>query len=86
MDTSINAVNSVSTPANTEVNDKYKEKIKELAENNSFEKFDLDNDGKISGTELTKLKQVFNSVDFDVDEDNAVDESSFNDALSDYKE
>ena len=60
--------------------------MKELVKNNSFDKFDLDNDGKISGAELTKLKQVFNSVDFDVDEENAVDESSFDDALSDYKE
>ena len=83
---SINAIGANTSNVNNEQNDKYTQKIKELVKNNSFDKFDLDNDGKISGAELTKLKQVFNSVDFDVDEENAVDESSFNDALSDYQE
>lgn len=66
--------------------DKQSEKIKELAQEYDFDYFDVDNDGKLSGTELTKLKSMFNSVDFDVDEDDAVDESAFNSALSEYKE
>ena len=86
MDTSITPINANTNSVSNEQNDKYSQKMKELVKNNSFDKFDLDNDGKISGAELTKLKQVFNSVDFDIDEENAVDESSFDDALSDYKE
>ena len=87
MDTSINSINSMSTSAaKTDATDKQTEKMKQLVKDNSFEKFDIDNDGKISGTELTKLKMVFNSVDFDVDEEDAVDEESFNKALSDYQE
>ena len=86
MDTSITPVNASTNSVSNEQNDKYAQKMKELVKNNSFDKFDLDNDGKISGIELTKLKQVFNSVNFDVDDENAVDESAFNDALSDYKE
>ena len=70
MDTSINSINSMSTSAaKTDATDKQTEKMKQLVKDNSFEKFDIDNDGKISGTELTKLKMVFNSVDFDVDEE-----------------
>ena len=87
MDTSINATNSVSTSTQkTQAVDKQSEKIKELAQEYDFDYFDVDNDGKLSGTELTKLKSMFNSVDFDVDEDDAVDESAFNSALSEYKE
>ncbi|HIU91952.1 MAG: hypothetical protein V8R83_03120 [Candidatus Gastranaerophilaceae bacterium] len=87
MDTSINAINSVSTSTQkTQAVDKQSEKIKELAQEYDFDYFDVDNDGKLSGTELTKLKSMFNSVDFDVDEDDAVDESAFNSALSEYKE
>ena len=87
MDTSINAINSVSTSTQkTQAVDKQSEKIKELAQEYDFDYFDVDNDGKLSGTELTKLKSIFNSVDFDVDEDDAVDESAFNSALSEYKE
>ena len=70
----------------TQAVDKQSEKIKELAQEYDFDYFDVDNDGKLSGTELTKLKSMFNSVDFDVDEDDAVDESAFNSALSEYKE
>ena len=85
--TSINAINSVSTSTQkTQAVDKQSEKIKELAQEYDFDYFDVDNDGKLSGTELTKLKSMFNSVDFDVDEDDAVDESAFNSALSEYKE
>lgn len=61
-------------------------KLKNLLQEYDFDYFDVDNDGKLSGTELTKLKSMFNSVDFDVDEDDAVDESAFNSALSEYKE
>lgn len=87
MDTSINAINSVSTSTQkTQAVDKQSEKIKELAQEYDFDYFDVDNEGKLSGTELTKLKSMFNSVDFDVDEDDAVDESAFNSALSEYKE
>lgn len=87
MDTSINAINSVSTSTQkTQAVDKQSEKIKELAQEYDFDYFDVDNDGKLSGTELTKLKSMFNSVDFDVDEDDTVDESAFNSALSEYKE
>ena len=87
MDTSINAINSVSTSTQkTQAVDKQSEKIKELAQEYDFDYFDVDNDGKLSGTELTKLKSMFNSVDFDVDEDDAVDEAAFNSALSEYKE
>lgn len=87
MDTSINAINSISTSTQkTQAVDKQSEKIKELAQEYDFDYFDVDNDGKLSGTELTKLKSMFNSVDFDVDEDDAVDESAFNSALSEYKE
>lgn len=87
MDTSINAINSVSTSTQKiQAADKQSEKIKELAQEYDFDYFDVDNDGKLSGTELTKLKSMFNSVDFDVDEDDAVDESAFNSALSEYKE
>ena len=87
MDTSINAINSVSTSTQkTQAVDKQSEKIKELAQEYDFDYFDVDNDGKLSGTELTKLKSMFNSVDFDVDEDDAVDESAFKSALSEYKE
>lgn len=87
MDTSINAINSVSTSTQkTQAVNKQSEKIKELAQEYDFDYFDVDNDGKLSGTELTKLKSMFNSVDFDVDEDDAVDESAFNSALSEYKE
>lgn len=87
MDTSINSINSMSTSAaKTDAADKQTEKMKQLVKDNSFEKFDIDNDGKITGAELTKLKMVFNSVDFDVDEEDAVDETSFNKALSDYQE
>ena len=86
MDTSINAINSVSTSTQkTQAVDKQSEKIKELAQEYDFDYFDVDNDGKLSGTELTKLKSMFNSVDFDVDEDDAVDESAFNSALSENK-
>lgn len=84
---SINSINTTSTSAaKNDAADKRSEKLKELVKDNKFEKFDIDNDGKISGAELTKLKMTFNSVDFDVDEDGAVDESSFNSALSDYQE
>ncbi len=87
MDTSINAINSVSTSSQkTQAADKQSEKIKELAQEYDFDYFDVDNDGKLSGTELTKLKSMFNSVDFDVDDDDAVDETAFNSALSEYKE
>ena len=87
MDTSINAINSVrKKKKKTQAVDKQSEKIKELAQEYDFDYFDVDNDGKLSGTELTKLKSMFNSVDFDVDEDDAVDESAFNSALSEYKE
>lgn len=87
MDTSINAINPVSTSSQkTQAADKQTEKIKELVKEYDFDYFDTDNDGKLSGTELTKLKSMFTSVDFDVDEDDAVDETSFNAALSEYKE
>ncbi|MBS4759510.1 MAG: hypothetical protein KHX03_02285 [Clostridium sp.] len=88
MDTSINAINSVSnSSANTQkTQDKNNEKIKELAQKYDFDHFDIDNDGKISGTELTELKRVFNSVSFDTDDEEAIDESAFNSALSEYKE
>lgn len=85
MDTSINAINSVNTekPANT---DKNAEKMKELVKNNKFESFDVDKDGKISGTELAHLKAIFTSITFDQDDEDAIDQKAFNDALSDYQE
>lgn len=92
MDTSINAINSIGAndgaqPQKTENKDKDKDndKMKELVENNKFEKFDIDKDGKISGVEALKLKMIFHSVSFDKDDDDAIDESSFNKALSDFK-
>lgn len=87
MDTSINAINSVTPQApQVEKTDKNAERIKQSAEKYGFEYFDIDKDGKISGTEATKLKMIFNSVSFDKDDEEAIDESAFNSALSDYKE
>ena len=54
------------------------EKIQQLKANNSFDKFDKDGDGKISGTELSALKVVLAGIDFDVDAEGAIDESAFN--------
>ena len=78
-------INSINSTTNTSNVDKNAEKMKELVQKYNFEYFDLDNDGKISGAEAVKLQQIFNSVDFDVDEEDAIDESSFNNALSDYQ-
>ena len=87
MDTSVNAINSISSSAaTTNTQDKNAEKIKEMAAKYDFDYFDVDNDGKLSGTEVTKLKMIFNSVDFDTDDEEAIDESSFNSTLSDYQE
>ena len=88
MDTSINAINSVnnaSTVKSTEASEKQTEKLKEMAAKYDFDYFDVDNDGKISGIEATRLKMIFNSVDFDKDDEDAIDESSFESAISDYK-
>ena len=62
--------------------DKNTEKIKKLAEEYDFDKFDIDGDGKLNDTELTRLKQVFTTVDFDEDEEGCVDETAFNNAIS----
>ncbi len=53
------------------------EKIQQLKANNSFDKFDTDGDGKISGTELSALKIVLAGIEFDVDAEGAIDESAF---------
>lgn len=81
----INSINAASPAVNQTNIDKNTEKLKELVQKYNFDYFDLDNDGKLSGAEAAKLRQIFNSVDFDVDDEDAIDESSFNDALSDYK-
>ena len=83
----INPINTAApSAAKTDAADKQTEKMKQLVKDNKFESFDVDNDGKLSGIELTRLKMCFSAVDFDTDDDGAVDEASFNDALSEYQE
>ena len=55
MDTSISAINSVSNSStNTQkTQDKNDEQVKELAQQYDFDHFDTDNDGKLSGSELS---------------------------------
>ena len=54
------------------------EKIQQLKANNSFDKFDKDGDGKISGTDHSALKVVLSGIDIEVEAEGAIDESAFN--------
>ncbi len=83
------AINSIQSGITSGVTSNYQQKdnselqkIQELKDNNSFDKFDTDSDGKISGTELSALKLVLSGLSFDTDADGAIDESAFNDAFS----
>ena len=59
------------------------QKIQDLKASNPFDKFDLDGDGKIAGTEISALKVVLAGVNFDTDAEGAIDESAFDAAFSD---
>jgi Ca2+-binding EF-hand superfamily protein len=72
--------------ANTSSQVGQEEKIKKPNLDIDFGQFDTNNDGKIAGQELTYLQSVFNSVDFDVDEENAIDQVAFDSALKQMKD
>ena len=61
------------------------EKIKKPNQDIDFEQFDTNRDGKIAGDEISYLQNVFNSADFDVDEESGIDKAAFDAALKDFK-
>ncbi len=82
------AINSIQGGTTSSVGTNYQqksnselEKIQELKENNSFDKFDKDSDGKISGTEIAAMKVVLSGIYFGTDSDGAIDEAAFNAAF-----
>lgn len=78
----IDAIQSGATSGTTsdfkQKDNKELERIKGLQESNPFSKFDTDNDGKITGTELAALKVVLAGLSFSTDSDGSIDESTFN--------
>lgn len=84
----MNAVDSIQSGVTSGVMTDYQQKnnselqrVQSLKENNPFDKFDNDSNGKISGTEIAAMKVVLAGIYFGTDSDGSIDESAFNSAF-----